>query len=163
MTSIKLSYECRHVTQAERKAIHAILASVGGRRVKARFSSGRKLYEVEGSGSSYQVCIRTPYVNDYGRRRESTQNVEVKAEWPEGYCETHQSPVEIGTEVEINYGAMNPVFIGKVTGIDEDGWVTLTDRDGDTETIRRSEITPYGCVSANGSPIGAHLTKPATC
>jgi hypothetical protein len=105
MSRIKLSYECRHVTQAERKAIHAFLASVGGRRVKARFTSGRKLYEVEGSGSSYTVCIRTPYINDYGRRREATQNVEVKAEWPNGYCETHQVPLEIGTEVEISYGA----------------------------------------------------------
>lgn len=94
--------------------------------------------------------------------RESTQNIEVTADRPKGYCETHQAPVEIGTEVKINSGAMHLVFIGKVTGIDEDEWVALSGRDGDTETIKRSEFAPYRCVSANGSPIGAHLAEPAT-
>jgi hypothetical protein len=161
MAKIKLSYACRQVTHTERKAIQAILASIGGRRVKARFSSGRKLYEVDGAGSSYTVLIRTPYRNDYSRARESMQTVDVTAHWPKGCRETHETPLEIGTEVEISYGAIHPSFIGKVTAIDEDGWVTLTTADGETEKIERSEIAPYGCVSANGSPIGAHLAEPA--
>jgi hypothetical protein len=161
MTKIKLSFQGLHTTQTERKAIRAILESVGGRRVRARFSSGRKLYEVDGRGSRYQVCIRTLDKDDWGRPKEDRVNVEVTAEWPRGYCETHLAPVEIGTDVVIDYGTMYPVFQGKVTKIAEDGLVTLTSTEGETETLPRSEIAPYGCVSANGSPIGAHLVEPA--
>ncbi|MEM6826166.1 MAG: hypothetical protein AAF566_13750 [Pseudomonadota bacterium] len=98
----------------------------------------------------------------WGRPKEDVSLVTVTIEgyWPEG--PKQQLPVSIGTKVAANFGALFPRFEGMVTEIDEEGWVTIENPDGEDHACKADEILPYGAVSANGSPIGVFLVEPPT-
>lgn len=157
---MKLSYSGNHATAHDRKVLRAVVESLGGRSVRQNYHTKRKIFEVTGGQGTYQARIRMSRRDDYGRPTEDISLVTITIE---GFARDQRQEavhVELGTKLIANFGAMFPTVEGQVTDIDEDGWLTINNPDGEDHACKADEILPYGAVSANGSPIGVFLGDP---
>lgn len=157
---MRLRYSGNHATAHDRKVLRAVIESLGGRSVRQSFHTKKKIFELTGGQGRYQARIRVPGRDDWSRPKEDVSIVSVTIEGFTAEAPKDAVRVAIGTKLIANFGAIFPPFEGLVTDIDEAGWVTIENPDGEDHACRADEILPFGAVSANGSPIGVFLAEP---